>query len=257
MVKTGHSYVKAAVAETKALAGFERSGHWFFNEPFGCGYDDAVLSAVHLLRMLDDTGSPLSELMKQLPQTWQSPTLGVFCPDNVKYDLVTEITEQYRQDQSKGTRIGGAAIKELVTVNGVRFVLDDNSWGLVRASSNKPSLVLVAESCTSEDQLYQIMEHLQKRLAATGQVVRLRSANAPAVGSLTNLKPHHALDGGVGLHVAARHDVFVEERRRAFVGVVRHQQPHARRRPPNSARVASRRKALARRCPRPIAATPR
>ena len=56
------------------------------------------------------------------------------------------------------------------TVNGVRFQLADDSWGLVRASSNKPSLVLVAESRKSRDQMYDIVEHIQARLAATGKV---------------------------------------------------------------------------------------
>lgn len=172
MVKTGHSYVKAAVAETDAVAGFERSGHWFFNKPYGRGYDDAVLSSVELLRLLDESGASLSEMLAELPRTWQSPTIGVYCADDVKYDLVAAVTEQYRQDRESGTRIGGARIRELITVNGVRFVLEDDGWGLVRASSNKPSLVLVAESRTSEDQVYEIMEHIQTRLEATGKVGR-------------------------------------------------------------------------------------
>ncbi len=170
LVKTGHSYVKAAVAEQNAVAGFERSGHWFLNEPYGRGYDDAVRASALLLRMLDESNASLSELLADLSQTWQSPTLGPYCADNVKYDVVKTVTEQYRRDMQSGVRIGGQPIKELITVNGVRFVLEDDSWGLVRASSNKPSLVLVAESCTSEDQLYEIMDHIQSRLEATGQV---------------------------------------------------------------------------------------
>ena len=54
-------------------------------------------------------------------------------------------------------------------MNGVRFVLEDDSWGLVRASSNKPQLVTVAEACGSEDQLYEIMDQIRTRLAATGR----------------------------------------------------------------------------------------
>jgi len=170
MVKTGHSYVKAAVAEHDAAAGFERSGHWFFNAPYGRKYDDAVLAAANLLRMLDQSGASLSDMLAELPHTWQSPTLGPHCDDNVKYDVVEEMTQRYREDMEAGTLIGGAPIKDLITVNGVRFVLEDDGWGLIRASSNKPSLVLVAESCKSEDQLYQIMHHIQARLAATNKV---------------------------------------------------------------------------------------
>lgn len=168
--KTGHSYIKAKVAESGAFAGFEKSGHWFFNQPFGRGYDDALLSSVHLLRFLTEAGRPLSALVDALPETWSSPTLGVYCPDNVKYGVVEQVTDEYRRDMESGAKIAGRRIKEIVTVNGVRFVLEDDSWGLVRASSNKPSLVLVAEGRKSRDELYDIMEHIQARLAATGQV---------------------------------------------------------------------------------------
>lgn len=168
--KTGHSYIKAKVAESGAFAGFEKSGHWFFNKPFGRGYDDALLSSAHLLRFLTAAGAPLSALVDALPKTWQSPTLGVYCADHAKYQVVERVTEQYRCDRESGAKIGGRRIKDLVTVNGVRFILEDDSWGLVRASSNKPSLVLVAEARTSRDELYDIMEHIQARLATTGQV---------------------------------------------------------------------------------------
>ncbi|MCX7425684.1 MAG: phosphomannomutase/phosphoglucomutase [Planctomycetia bacterium] len=170
MVATGHSYVKAAVAKHQAIAGFERSGHWFFNAPFGRGYDDAVQSAAQLLRMLDESGVSLSKMLKELPRTWQSPTIGVVCPDDVKYALVAEMTGRYESDLKSRTPIAGTCINNLIDVNGVRFVMEDNSWGLIRASSNKPSLVLVAESPNSESQAYQIMMHIQHRLEATGKV---------------------------------------------------------------------------------------
>jgi phosphomannomutase/phosphoglucomutase len=168
--KTGHSYIKAKVAESHALAGFEKSGHWFFNDPLGRGYDDALGSTAHLLRMLVGCGDSLSSLVDALPKTWQSPTLGVFCADEEKYRVVDDVVRLYEQDQQKGIVIAGQRIKELVTVNGVRFVLNDDSWGLVRASSNKPSIVIVAESKTSRDQLYDIIQNIQSRLAGTAKV---------------------------------------------------------------------------------------
>jgi len=168
--KTGHSYIKSKVAEENAIAGFEKSGHWFLNEPYGRRYDDGIVSSIQLLKMLDESDRPLSQMVADLPKTWQSPTLSPFCPDNEKYDVVDNVTAQYQADKDAGTLIGGQKIKELLTVNGVRFTMEDNSWGLVRASSNKPSLVTVAESRVSEDQLYDIIEHIQTRLAATGQV---------------------------------------------------------------------------------------
>jgi phosphomannomutase/phosphoglucomutase len=168
--KTGHSYIKARVAASNAIAGFEKSGHWFFNEPFGRRYDDAIVSALQVLRLLDGSDKPLSELIDELPKTWQSPTMEPDCGDTVKYSVVDWAIKQYQNDKAAGVKIGGAAIKDIITVNGVRFVLEGGGWGLVRASSNRPSLVVVAESSTSEDQLYDIVEHIQRRLAETGKV---------------------------------------------------------------------------------------
>jgi phosphomannomutase/phosphoglucomutase len=135
MWKTGHSYIKAKVAEVNAIAGFEKSGHWFFSDPFGRGYDDAMLSAVHIVRMLDDVNQPLTRLVDGLPRTWSSPTLGVYCRDDVKYKVVDLVTDLYHRDMQAGTLIAGSRIKNLVTVNGVRFILEDDSWALVRAST--------------------------------------------------------------------------------------------------------------------------
>jgi phosphomannomutase/phosphoglucomutase len=170
MWKTGHSYIKAKVKEENAIAGFEKSGHWFLNAPYGRGYDDAVVSSIQLLKMLDEANAPLSHLLTQLPKTYQSPTLSPYCPDDEKYAVVEDITKQYQADLNAGTRIGRSTIQDISTVNGVRFTLEDSSWGLLRASSNKPCLVVVAESCTSMDQLYEIVDHIKGRLAETGKV---------------------------------------------------------------------------------------
>jgi len=170
--KTGHSYIKAKVAETNAVAGFEKSGHWFFNAPFGRGYDDGVLSAVQALHMLAEQSQSLSEMIDALPRTWQSPTLDVQCADEVKYQVVDAVAAEYQNDFANGARIAGLAIRDIVLINGVRFRLEDDSWGLVRASSNRPSLVVVAEARKSSGQLYEIVDHIKARLAATGLVGR-------------------------------------------------------------------------------------
>jgi phosphomannomutase/phosphoglucomutase len=167
---TGHSYIKAKVAETGALAGFEKSGHWFFSQPLGRGYDDALLSSAYVLRLLAETGRPLSELVDALPATFQSPTLGAHCADDVKYQVVEELTREFTDAARQGQRIAGSRITETITTNGIRYLLEDGGWGLVRASSNKPSLVLVAESRTSREQVVAIIADLKKRLAATGRV---------------------------------------------------------------------------------------
>ncbi len=188
MWKTGHSYIKAKVAETDAIAGFEKSGHWFFNRPFGRGYDDALASAMYVLRFLSHSGGRLSDLVDALPVTWQSPTLGAFCPDDAKYRVVEGVTRQYETDYSSHAKIAGLGIKEIIKVNGVRFVLEDDSWGLVRASSNKPSLVVVAEARSTPDQLYDIVDHIKSRLAATGEVGEYDQELPPRTEAVQNKK---------------------------------------------------------------------
>jgi phosphomannomutase/phosphoglucomutase len=149
--KTGHSYMKRRVNEVNALAGFEKSGHFFFNQPFGRGYDDGLVSALAVCDMLDrNPGKKLSQLKDALPKTWQSPTMSPHCDDEVKYNVVQKVVRDFEDMKHRGETVAGQPIRELVTVNGVRVVAEDGTWGLVRASSNKPELVVVVESPASE-----------------------------------------------------------------------------------------------------------
>ena len=152
--KTGHSYIKRRVTDLKALAGFEKSGHFFFNAPVGRGYDDGLLTGVHVLEMLDrNPGKSMADLYADLPKTWGSPTMSPHCDDEKKYGVVDRVTARFKQMQAKGETIIGQKIRDLVTVNGVRVTVEDGTWGLVRASSNKPELVVVVESPASEANL--------------------------------------------------------------------------------------------------------
>ncbi len=149
--KTGHSYIKRRVNELNALAGFEKSGHYFFNTPIGRGYDDGVVSAIAILDMLDrNPGKSMADLKNALPKTWGSPTMAAHCADETKYGIADAVRDRFIAMKEKGEKIDGHAIADLITVNGVRVVADDGSWGLVRASSNKPELVVVVESPVSE-----------------------------------------------------------------------------------------------------------
>ena len=152
--KTGHSYIKRRVAELDALAGFEKSGHFFFGPPIGHGYDDGLMTAIIVCEMLDrNPGKSLAELYRQLPKTWATPTMSPHCDDEVKYTVVERVTELFRDLQKKGEPVAGHTITDLITVNGVRVMTSDGTWGLVRASSNKPELVVVVESPTSEQRM--------------------------------------------------------------------------------------------------------
>jgi phosphomannomutase/phosphoglucomutase len=149
--KTGHSYMKRRVNETGALVGFEKSGHFFFNKPFGRGYDDGLLSALAVCDMLDrNPGKSMAELKNALPKTWQSPTMAPHCDDEKKDGVVDAVVKHFESAQKKGEKVAGQNIRDLVTVNGVRVTVEDGTWGLVRASSNKPELVVVVESPVSD-----------------------------------------------------------------------------------------------------------
>jgi len=169
--KTGHSYIKRRTAELGALAGFEKSGHYFFNPPIGRGYDDGVVAGIAVLEMLDRAGGKrMSELVASLPKTWGSPTMAPYCPDDKKYAVVEALTQEYTQAKERGEKILGQNIMHLITVNGVRVVLEDGTWGLVRASSNKPSLVVVVESPASEENMRAMFRDLDSRLSRHPEV---------------------------------------------------------------------------------------
>jgi phosphomannomutase / phosphoglucomutase len=163
--KTGHSYIKRRTSELGALAGFEKSGHYFFNPPVGRGYDDSLVAAIATLEMLDRAGKKISALVKDLPKTWGSPTMAPFCPDERKYAVVEAVTKDYRRMFAEKTPVLGQKIARLVTVNGVRLTLEDGTWGLVRASSNKPSLVVVCESPVSDERMRAMFRDIDARLA--------------------------------------------------------------------------------------------
>ena len=168
--KTGHSHIKRKVNEMKALAGFEKSGHFFFNHPLGLGYDDGINSAIQVCLLLDDQNKNISDLIKEIPITYQTPTMAPFCKDSDKYNVVNNLTKKIKDLKAINTKIDNQKITEILTVNGVRFSLSDGSWGLIRASSNKPSLVIVTESTTSEERKKKIFEFIDNLLKETGKV---------------------------------------------------------------------------------------
>jgi len=169
--KTGHSYIKRRTSELKALAGFEKSGHFFFNEPIGKGYDDGIVAGIAVLQMLDRAGAKkLSELYNGLPKTYGSPTMAPECPDDRKYKVVEALVKDFTALHEKGASLLGQKIASVVTVNGVRVTLEDGTWGLVRASSNKPSLVVVVESPVSEEKMRAMFAEIDARLSQFPEV---------------------------------------------------------------------------------------
>ncbi len=168
--KTGHSHIKRKVNNENALAGFEKSGHFFFNKPLGYGYDDGINSAIQVCHLLNNNPKKMSEIISELPNTYQSPTMAPFCEDNEKYQVVDEIIKQIEDLKSNNVQIDNQEIEDILTVNGIRFSFKDGSWGLIRASSNKPSLVVVTESPTSNERKKKIFEFIDNLLQKTGKI---------------------------------------------------------------------------------------
>ena len=168
--KTGHSHIKRKVNNEKALAGFEKSGHFFFNQPLGYGYDDGINSAIQVCHLIDDQGKKVSEIVNQLPKTFQSPTMAPFCEDKEKYEVVEDIKKEIEKSKKEKIKIDNQEISEILTVNGIRFSFKDGSWGLIRASSNKPSLVVVTESPTSDERKLKIFYFIDELLKKTGKI---------------------------------------------------------------------------------------
>jgi phosphomannomutase/phosphoglucomutase len=169
--KTGHSYIKRRVRDLNALAGFEKSGHFFFNAPVGRGYDDGVVTAIAVIDMLDrNPGKSMAELYAAVPKTWGTPTMAAKCADEVKYGVSDKITKRIEAMQAAGDKIAGQAIRDVITVNGVRVVNEDGTWGLIRASSNKPELVVVCESPVSEARMREMFKAIDGVLRENPEV---------------------------------------------------------------------------------------
>ena len=169
--KTGHSHMKRRVKETGALAGFEKSGHYFLSGPIGRGYDCGLRVAVEICKLMDrNPGRSMSDLRRALPVTFGSPTMSPHCPDAEKYGVLDRVLERLTERAARGEMLGGRKIDSIVTVNGARVILDNGAWGLVRASSNTPNLVVVCESPESREELRAIFHDLDAVIRAEPSV---------------------------------------------------------------------------------------
>ncbi len=168
--KTGHSYIKRRTNDLGALAGFEKSGHFFFRPPIGLGYDDGLVAAKAILEMLDrNPGKTMADLKSELDVAYTSLTMSPYCADEEKYEVIDRVVEEYQG--LEGCEILGRKVVDVNTVNGARVTLEDGSWVLVRASSNKPELVVVVESMKSdEDKIALFRKEVKPRLASYSEI---------------------------------------------------------------------------------------
>jgi phosphomannomutase/phosphoglucomutase len=154
MWKTGHSYIKAKLAEEEAAMAGEMSGHIFFSQDY-YGFDDAFFAALKLLEYICAQSLTLSNLIASTPYYVSTPTIQVTVTDETKYRIVETLTAGFKAD---GYRV--------VDISGARVYVD-GGWGLVRASSNTPTLVLRFEAKTSE-KLQEIEALFKERLTVAG-----------------------------------------------------------------------------------------
>ena len=112
----------------------------------------------------------MADLRRELPVTYGSPSLSPHCSDETKYGVVDKVVKRFEEIQKAGDQVGGQSIRDLITVNGVRVVAEDGTWGLVRASSNEPKLVVVIESPVSEARKMEMFEAVDAILRENEEV---------------------------------------------------------------------------------------
>ncbi len=154
MWRTGHSLIKAKMAETGALLSGEMSGHIFFADRY-FGYDDALYAAVRLLATMASRDDTLADIRKSLPQLMNTPELRFPCSEERKFEVVDEVRERL-----------AASGAEVSDIDGVR-VLTDDGWWLLRSSNTQDVLVARCEAETA-DGLERLKAALIEQVRASG-----------------------------------------------------------------------------------------
>lgn len=154
MWRTGHSLIKAKMAETGSPLAGEMSGHIFFADRY-YGYDDALYAAVRLLNVIARSGKTLAELRDELPQMINTPELRFPCSDDRKFQVVEELKARLKADKAK-----------VDDIDGVRVSTPDG-WWLLRASNTQDVLVARCEA-SSADGLQRLKDALAGQLRKSG-----------------------------------------------------------------------------------------
>lgn len=132
MWKAGHSLMKQKMREIGSPLGGEVSGHLFIGENYH-GFDDAPLVALKALEIFANHDQPVSEIFDAIPKLVATPEIILSAPDEVKFEIIDEISEVLSQSY------------EVVTVDGARASFEDG-WGLIRASNTQPAITLRFEA---------------------------------------------------------------------------------------------------------------
>ncbi|MBK1696154.1 phosphoglucomutase/phosphomannomutase PgmG [Rhodovibrio salinarum] len=170
MWKTGHSLIKAKMAETGAQLAGEMSGHVFINDRW-YGFDDALYAACRLLRIVAARNISLAEFRRNLPEIFNTPEIRFECPPDRKFEVAGEIEQRLADDPDS----------EVITVDGVR-VNTPQGWWLLRASNTQDMLVARCEAYDAEG-LEQLKEQLADQLALSN--LKIPAEIEPAAQALT------------------------------------------------------------------------
>lgn len=154
MWKTGHSLVKAKMKETDAKLAGEMSGHIFFADEY-FGYDDGIYAGVRLANLVAHHPQTLDEMMKGMPEVFNTPEIRIESTEERKFAIVEEIRLRLHQ--------AGADVSE---VDGVRVNTPDG-WWLARASNTQPAIIVRAES-VSPDALERLKAQVAIQLVQSG-----------------------------------------------------------------------------------------
>lgn len=154
MWKTGHSFVKSKMKETKAHLAGEMSGHIFFNDRY-FGYDDGIYSGVRLINLLAHADKSLVELMDAMPKVFNTPEIRIDTTETLKFTAVADIKQRLAAE--------GADVDD---VDGVR-VKNEDGWWLARASNTQAAIIVRAEG-SSPEALERLKGLLAAQLSASG-----------------------------------------------------------------------------------------
>jgi phosphomannomutase/phosphoglucomutase len=157
MWKTGHSLMKAKMAEEGAPLGGEVSGHLFIGEDY-YGFDDAPLVSLKVLEIFSKETRTVSEVFATIPKLVATPEVIVSAPDDRKFQIIEALQQEF------------AAEHPVITLDGAR-VSFEHGWGLVRASNTQPAITMRFEARTKAD-LVAIMRDFDQRLARYPEVSR-------------------------------------------------------------------------------------
>ena len=155
--KTGHSYIKEKLHSINSPLGGEMSGHIFYGKPLYYGFDDGVFTALKIIELLSSNHKPLSDSIANTPTYYSTPTLQAQCADRLKYQVVSEIVQGFKD---KGFNV--FTFEDIRLGGRIEFA---DGWGLIRASSNLPVLVLRFEA-VSQDRLDAIEKMFRQILAS-------------------------------------------------------------------------------------------